>query len=287
MLKIFKYIPKEKLPNYAGKALNTIALLSPTLSAQLTLFLYSKPLKGRLNESSKSFLSSADSQTKLKHNQNIDIQVYEWYGVGPKILLLHGWESNAARWRPLIRLLHKKGYHVIAMDGPAHGQSGSKKFSADLYAAMADDVVKKLQPACVIGHSVGGMATLYLATHFENPSIQSLIVLAASNRWLEVASKFHLALGLNNRIIENFEDVFQKNYHMPQSYFNADNWVKKLNIPGLVIHDKDDEVNEVKDGRRIHENWKNSTYIETKGYGHSMQSKEVYQYIVSFLEKSH
>jgi pimeloyl-ACP methyl ester carboxylesterase len=285
MLKITKLIPKEKLPKWVGKILNTLSVLSPSLGAKGALYLYSKPLKGRLDPQMKEFLNTSDNQTRLKYNNQMDVQVYQWQGIGPTILLLHGWESNASRWRPLIRLLQAEKYNVIAMDAPAHGQSGSTKFSAVLYAEMANRVVNEYKPMCVIGHSVGGMATLYLASHFQNPCIKHLIVMASSNKWLEVASKFHNVLGLNDKIITSFDTVFNGHYNKPQSYYNAEDWAAQLTIPGLVVHDTEDQINLISDGRSIHQNWKNSQYVETTGYGHSMQSREVYRAILDYLKK--
>jgi pimeloyl-ACP methyl ester carboxylesterase len=285
MLKKLKLKFREKLPRNVGALLNLIAFFSPKLGAKYTLALYSKPMKGRIDENMQEFLKTATSQKILSYQKNLNIQTYHWQADGPTILLLHGWESNAWRWRLLIKILHQNKYNVVAMDAPAHGNSGSKNFNAVLYAEFANEVVKEYEPDCIIGHSVGGMATLYLASHFNNPSVQALIVMASSNKWLEVATKFHSFLGINDRILNVFEEVFFATHSNPQSYYNSEDFATKLTIPGLVIHDSTDLINLVDDGKNIHQKWSNSKFIETKGYGHSLQSKEVYKIIVNYLSE--
>ena len=264
--------------------MNTIAFFNPIWAARLTLYLYSKPLKGRLDEDMAKFLASADESPVLNFNNEIDIQTYHWKGNGPTVLLLHGWESNASRWRLFIKLLQRSDYNIVAMDGPMHGKTGGKRFSAILYAHLAEIVVKHYSAHYVIGHSVGGMTTVYLGSHFNLPSLKGLVVIGSSNRWLDVADRFHSALGLNNKVIQAFDKVFFDWYKKPQSYYNTEDFAAKITLPGLVIHDSTDMINYVEDGRSIHQNWSNSQYIETTGFGHSLQSKDTYLKIIEFLK---
>jgi pimeloyl-ACP methyl ester carboxylesterase len=241
-------------------------------------------MKGKIKDYQRKFLSSADAQEVLNYN-GFKIQTYHWVGSGPMILLMHGWESNTWRWRYLIKHLRESGYNVVALDAPAHGASGSKRFNAVLYAQFAHIVCQKYQPNFIVGHSVGGMAAIYLASHFPLYSVKAYIVIASSNRWLEVVNKFHHVLGLNHRIIDNFESAFRKYFDHPQSYYNADEFAKRISQPGLVLHDVDDNINFITEGRAIAANWNNSELVETKGLGHSMQAKEVYEAISNFIIK--
>jgi pimeloyl-ACP methyl ester carboxylesterase len=250
----------------------------------LTISLYQRPFKGGILAFQQKFLDTADEQEVLDF-EHIKIKTYRWLGKGPRVLLLHGWESNTWRWRKMIYHLKENGFDIVGMDAPAHGGTkGSWRFNAELYAKLANVVCKRYPPEIVIGHSVGGMTTVFLASHFELPSIQKYVVLASSNRWLEVAGKFHKALGLNTRIIDNFEKAFRKYFDMPQAYYNADDFAEKITRPGLIIHDKTDEINFLSEGQAIAQRWKNSTMLVTNGYGHSLQSDEVYQAILNYIK---
>ena len=91
------------------------------------------------------------------------IQTYQWKGEKQTILLAHGWESNTYRWKSLINKLHQNGHHIIALDAPAHGQSSGTQFNAILYSEFINVVASHYQPTVIVGHSVGGMATVFFS----------------------------------------------------------------------------------------------------------------------------
>ena len=53
-------------------------------------------------------------------------------------------------------------------------------------------------------------------------------------------------------------------------------------VEGLVIHDHNDEVAPVTEGRAIAEAW-GARFVETHGLGHKLQSKSVAEIILGFL----
>ena len=73
------------------------------------------------------------------------IQTYHWKGSKETVLLAHGWESNSNRWRYEIEKLQTEGYTIIALDGPAHGGSGSATFNAILYSEFINVVSQNVQ----------------------------------------------------------------------------------------------------------------------------------------------
>jgi pimeloyl-ACP methyl ester carboxylesterase len=88
-------------------------------------------------------------------------------GQGPPLVLLHGLMLSSALWVHQLRDLADH-HRVIAVDFRGHGQSlpGS---SGSGIAILADDVATVLETlgvehAVVVGHSMGGMVALQLAT---------------------------------------------------------------------------------------------------------------------------
>ena len=57
----------------------------------------------------------------------------------------------------------------------------------------------------------------------------------------------------------------------------------KIKIKGLIAHDIDDDVVSFEEGKKNASNWKEATFIETKGLGHSMHDDVLYNKIYSFL----
>ena len=80
--------------------LNTVALFSELKAGQLTAEIIFKPRKGRLTDENRQILSEATWETLALND--VKIQTYRWEGGKETVLLVHGWESNAARWTVLV-----------------------------------------------------------------------------------------------------------------------------------------------------------------------------------------
>ena len=63
-------------------------------------------------------------------------KLFYWHTAGKVI-------SN--RWRYEIEKLQTEGYTIIALDGPAHGGSGSATFNAILYSEFINVVSRNVQ----------------------------------------------------------------------------------------------------------------------------------------------
>ena len=132
------------LPKIIGSLINFIGIFNTSYASKLALQLFSKPRGGQLTPNGKLFLNTA-TKTTLYYN-DLPIQTYQWKGSKETVLLAHGWESNSNRWRNEIEQLQTEGYNVIALDGPAHGGSGSTTFNAILYSEFINVVSEKFKP---------------------------------------------------------------------------------------------------------------------------------------------
>ena len=54
-------------------------------------------------------------------------------------------------------------------------------------------------------------------------------------------------------------------------------------MPGLIIHDVDDELAPIQGAEEIYQNWENSCLIITEGLGHSIPGIEVVELITEYL----
>lgn len=104
---------------------------------------------------------------------------YELSGKGDKrVVLLHGWGCDVKLMRPVAEAL-QKDMTVLALDFPAHGQSGRppEPWGVPEFAACVMDVLTRLDflPCSVIAHSFGGRVTIELATK-ENAPFEKLIL---------------------------------------------------------------------------------------------------------------
>lgn len=283
MTNTLKSFWKKNMPRIIGFGLNILAYVSPSTAGNILLKAIAKPRSGKILSYQQKFLEG--SKLEMLQLEGNKIATYHWQGKGLKILMAHGWESNAWRWRKLIKVLKQDGHYLIGLDGPAHGQSGSELATTPLYASFIRKAIQEYQPEVLIGHSFGGYSSLYGLSHYGNPGIKRLIILASPDRWLDIAAAFLKAIGANKKLRRGLDMAFQKVYDKPQSYFNASDFASNVEVAGLLIHDANDDINLVTDGRSIAAKWKNCTYIETNGLGHGLQSPEVFEKILQYLRE--
>jgi len=265
-----------------GLYINILSFVSPKKAMKLAYKFFSEPRAGRLKIQLIPSILKEASQEFLTLDSH-QFPVYVWKGNETKILLAHGWESNAARWESFFPYLRKSGSTIIALDGPAHGLANGKEFSVPIYAQFLNVVVQKFKPNYLIGHSIGGSACLYFQANYSNDSIKKMILLGAPSD-LEILLKNYAAiLSLNNRVLHLFENFYWENFKIKVKDFSGIHLGSKLKINGLIVHDTEDDVVSINEGKKILEGWKNAEFIETRGLGHSMHDDELYQKIYNYL----
>lgn len=271
----------KAVPKTIGALLNASSLVSSKYAAAKALSLFATPRKGDINQKQASFLNSAKKE-QLNYNGFL-IRTYQWNGHNKTILLSHGWESNTARWKKLIELLQVQNYNVIALDAPAHGESESKKFNAVLYSEFINVVCQQFKPEIIIGHSVGGMASVFFQHKYQLQSLNKLILLGAPSEFESILKNYTDMLSYNSKVVKSLEKLIEDSFGGPPSSFSTAKYCKSIDVQGLIIHDIKDRIIPYSDAELIHKNFKNSNLISTTGYGHSLNHDEVYNHIVEFI----
>jgi len=203
------------------------------------------------------------------------------------VLLLHGWESNAARWRNVINILVAEGYHAVAIDAPAHGSSANRQFDMIQYIEAINAAVKKFSPQALVGHSVGGASIGFYLSEFEYPPFEKLILLGTPTELTQMVNTYTSTLGLSVRMIRLMNEQFDATFSRTIDSISASKMVANIEIPTLIIHDKDDPVISVKDAAEYHALLPNSELFITQKFGHGLQHKSVFQKVISFLKQNH
>lgn len=265
-----------------GSSINGLSYFSKSYAANKALSLFSKPRKGQINKAQSAFLDTAIKE--ILHYDFHKIMTYKWSGTKQTILLVHGWESNSGRWKPLINHLKEKDYNIIALDAPAHGNSGSEYFNALLYGEFINVVAKKYNPNIIIGHSVGAMATVFFQNKYQLNSIQKLVLLGSPSDFKDVLKRYTDMLNYNQRVTEHLDIVILQQFGSSPESFSTAKYIETIESEGLIIHDEDDKIIPYNDALRIKKNYKNSKLITTKGLGHSLNHKSVTLHISEFIE---
>jgi pimeloyl-ACP methyl ester carboxylesterase len=91
---------------------------------------------------------------------------YDDEGSGTPVVFLHGLTFDRRTWRPIIDRLD--GVRSIAIDLPAHGESGGTPIPLEQVAAQVHELLDSsgIDSPVVVGHSMsGGVVAFYAAAH--------------------------------------------------------------------------------------------------------------------------
>ncbi|NNE33229.1 MAG: alpha/beta hydrolase [Winogradskyella sp.] len=264
-----------------GNALNATSFVSSRYATNKALKLFASPRKGRYTENQKSIIKSAIFE--MLEYDNLDIATYRWKGKGKTVLLAHGWESNTSRWDYILENLKAQDYNIISLDAPAHGHSGGKQFNAVLYSEAIHLVAKKHQPEVLIGHSVGGMSSVFCMFNNNIKSVKKLVLLGAPAHFTGVFTRYKSMMGYNNRISNGLDAIVLQRFGKPVDYFSVATFTESIEAKGLIIHDKKDKIIPYEDALLIAHRYKNSELISTNGFGHGLKDISLTPKIISFI----
>ena len=265
-----------------GSYINFLSYIAPKQSLLLAYKFFSEPRKGKIKlDRIPKTLQKAIFQ---KHNlNNQEFYTYHWEGNEEVILLVHGWESNASRWKKLLPYLKKTGKTIIAIDAPAHGFNTDKEFNVLIYSEFINEVSQKYHPKIAIGHSIGGNALAYYQNHYPH-QLEKMILLGAPSDFKVIMKNYFRLLSLNKKVQEQFKNYVQSRFKIVIEEFSASKFLEETTISGIIAHDQEDLVVLLKEGIKISTAWKTAQFIETQGLGHSMHDSNLYNTIVDFID---
>ncbi len=274
---------KRLLPKAIGNYINLLAWINPKAAARKAFAVFSKPRRGRVGDHHSSFLDPA--RTEKLNLKNIEIQVYHWPGDGKRILLVHGWESHTHRFKAMVNRLISAGYDIYALDAPAHGHSTGNRLYVPIYEEALRMVREKYRPHYIIAHSIGAMTAIY--NQYKNPldDVEKMVILGAPDKLEDILKDYQKIIGLSSRGMKALNNYFIKRFGFDKKDFSSSAFAKAINVPALIIHDKNDRITRPSGSKNIYENWKNSRLIMTDGLDHSLYGEDVNDMIIDFLKE--
>lgn len=269
-----------------GKTLNALAAVSPTLAGRAAFRIFCSPRRLPVRPEDLEFLASA-RQFDFHAENKLRIRGYTWQSGqpgAPEILFLHGWESNSARWRRYVTEVLEAGCTVHAFDAPASGHSDGKMLNVLLYSRVVKRfIAEKGVPYAIVAHSLGGAAAVMSAAMLGAPRPEKMILLGVFAESSRVIRDFSSILGVNDTVLQQVYREIERRSGIPIDEYSVAKKVKLLtDVQGFVLHDRNDEVAPVEEGRLVADLWQ-ARYLETKGLGHRMQGQSVVQAVVSFI----
>jgi pimeloyl-ACP methyl ester carboxylesterase len=267
-----------------GSILNTLTRISPGMAGRIAFTLFCTPRKKQVKPAELAFLATADLYYEEVNGQHF--AVYHWGFRGPVVLLAHGWESHAGRWRKIAPLLVQAGYQVMAVDAPAHGRSDGKRFTMIHYAEVLRTLLHRFGPIdSIIAHSVGGAAGIWaMGTAGPAARPQKAVILAPFSELKTVLEGARRTIGAGQPLMNAIDAYILKKTGAPTSHYSLTKMAEKMTgVETLIVHDRQDQVTAYSESVKIHEAWPYSKLWSTDGFGHGLTAPEVIDGILQFV----
>ncbi|WP_422362103.1 alpha/beta fold hydrolase [Reichenbachiella sp.] len=237
-----------------------VSALAPTLAGNQAFELFQRPLNKKIRKKEQSFFKVA-KQFKIKHYLE-DIHCYELGNPSGKlVLLVHGWESNAASMSAIGLKLAEAGHHVILFNLPAHGFSKLKKANIKMCKEVLLEVINHLnpkQPFSIVSHSFGSAVTAYALSKTTH-KVEKLIFLTSPNKITQIFEDYANFIGLNQRAHRQLNKRAENILHEPLEDLRVDQLHKKIRYNNLtLIHDSEDKIIPKSNSIAIYNQWPNS-----------------------------
>ena len=267
-----QYHRPPSLLNHLGQKLwhytvRSLGYLMPSLLAKLLYRLWFVVPRFALPDTEKSIRNQARKQ-RFKNNQRW-ITSYHWPGTSHRrVLLVHGWSGRSTQFIEIIKALNSAGYHVHAIDFPAHGSSEGRTTNLhEMAEALANFAESLGMLDAVVTHSLGGpVAALALR---DNPIVNKMICISPPSSMDRLFQHFIDLLSIPNkvgtRILSLAQQEFGKEIMRDLSLIEN---IKYLLCPGLIIHDEDDRDVSIANALELAQHWPQAELLKTTGLGH-------------------
>ena len=199
--------------------------------------------------------------------------VGESWGEGPTVYLSAGWGGWRGQVGALVSPLVDSGFRVVTFDALSHGESAAGAMGpqhstlgefADSLTAIAGVAG---EPYAIVAHSAGCVAAALAVA--DGLPVQRLVFIAPMADPVPYIHDFRRILGFGGRIEAGLIARLEQRVGRSLADFDVLALAKKLPVPLLVIHDRQDKETRFTDGVAITEAWaSDAELVPTEGLGH-------------------
>ncbi len=267
-------IPPNLAIGYIRTKIKVLSMISSRRAAEMAFDAFCTPFSRKHTSRSHEQANELSfTMFPLKEKRKgITIRGYRWnHPQKKKILLLHGFGSEALKFQPYARMMSDKGYEIIAFDAPAHGSSDGKHTNALEYSEMINEVIKRYGPFNgFIGHSFGCLAlSLALEQKELDPDTMIVFLAPATETTSAVDNAFAMLRLHDKKVRQEFEKIIIRMFGKEIAWFSIRRAIRSISARVLWIHDKEDKITPVQDALNVKSDGQpNIEFVITKGLGH-------------------
>lgn len=254
----------------------------PGLSGRWALHIFMRPLRVPRPASEVAWFESA-----RKFNLQTGEKAFEWGNPhGPLVFLLHGWNGRGTQLGAFAEELAGRGYRVVAVDGPAHGESPGDSTNAGEFGRFLLKAQQELGVfKAIIAHSFGGGGSV-LAIHW-GLKVEKLVLIGTPSRYDVIVGNFAKIVGLSPRATKELFKAVGLRVGMAPEDMRIDTLGSRFDIPALIIHDRGDKDVPFAVAEKIQKAWPHAKLIATEGLGHRriLKDANVTKWAADFIDE--
>jgi pimeloyl-ACP methyl ester carboxylesterase len=269
--------------------IKALGMVSPRKAAEKAFELFCTPLPVRKSKQVPAVFEKAE-KISFAH-QDMTIRGYRWIpeqGNGKKILILHGFSSNAYKFDKYVNPLLKSGFEVLIFDAPAHGLSDGKLINALIYRNTILEAEKLFGPFfALVGHSLGGLAASLVFERLPDHMNRKLVLIAPATETTTAVANFFAVIPVAPAVREIFMGMIKEISGEDVPYFSVSRVARTIPAPVLWIHDTHDSICPIKDVQPvIKDSLHHINFMITEKLGHSgvYKDQKVVNAVVEFLK---
>jgi len=270
-----EYIHKSTTGRIVGAGMRFLDSLAPAAAQRLAFDWFGRPRRraGQPPIGGHRFRLTGDGP---------ELAVWDW-GDGPTVLLVHGWNGNAAQLAGLVPPLVRAGYYVAAADLPAHGASAGTHTNVREMADALLRLGRRVGPVhAVIAHSLGAAASVIALA--EGLDAKRAVLIAPPTDLPRYAGQFGRAVGLSPRSVSGLLARLDVALGGRES-FDLLRLAPRQKARTLVLHDPADREVPLADAQALARAWPGARLEVLEGAGHTraLRHPEVISRAVRFV----
>jgi pimeloyl-ACP methyl ester carboxylesterase len=214
---------------------------------------------------------------------------FEW-GSGPTVLLIHGWQGRGTQLGALVKPLVARGFRVVALDGPAHGESRTSLFgprtNVRMFSNALIEVGHELGPLKLcVAHSFGA-GSLVIALS-EGMKSDGAVLVASPSSFQKVVNFYKARLKMNRRWGDAFQNALETWAGVKVRHMDILKLASPLNIPALIVHDPEDDIVAFANAEALAAQWPKAKLVKLHGVGHAkiLKASSFVDAVVDFILK--
>ena len=255
-------------------ALQTAFVLSDNLGASLAERLFTTPRRHARPDRERSILATAREgsvEVTLRSPRHVGttVTVPTWrWGLGPTVLLVHGWEGRGSQLGAFVAPLVHAGLSVVTFDAPGHGNASDHRLYLTDLADTVADVAAAIGPLHgIVAHSFGAAGVLLAGTRRGLRCARNVMV--APNVIVDDSVvRFARMVGLDDVDRTAFAQRIESHSGITIENLRLDRLTADRDERMLIIHDRTDREVPLDHGERLAALWPNAQLVVTDDLGH-------------------